>query len=53
MKKPEIHVIYCKRCQEPWLVVKGSAPDEERLCNLCIYEEIGDDSGYAGPRSRR
>jgi hypothetical protein len=29
--------VECRNCHAPMLVVEGSAPDRERLCNSCVY----------------
>jgi formylmethanofuran dehydrogenase subunit E len=30
-----VHEVHCEYCGEPMQVVKGSWPDQERLCNFC------------------
>ena len=32
--------VTCQRCGAPMRVAEGSAPDLERVCNLCVYAEI-------------
>lgn len=32
----EVIVVRCENCDDEMLVVKGSWPDQERLCNPCV-----------------